>query len=175
MLDLLFENAAYIVTEQQWPDFSPSNCQLKMAGVSWLGQCGIVQQYQITQQLERDQVASVMLVTLKGNFFDGQIHLEAGQVEEKEGSKKVVLLAGCASGCPTMRLENEHGGGPNGCLWVGRIHGKVNVSTSPTNSWLTVHWKMIQGGKKLTSFHQTAKFLVHVGGRSALERATRQS
>jgi hypothetical protein len=47
----------------------------------------------IVLQIERDQVASVMLMTLKGNFFDVPIHLEASQVEEKEGSNKKVARA----------------------------------------------------------------------------------
>ena len=101
VLDLLFENAAYVVTERQWTEFTPSDHPLKLAGsgmkrgvlmvpgLGVMGRCGIVR-YQITQQVETDNVASVTVATLKGDFFDGQLHLEARKVEK---GSKVVLVA----------------------------------------------------------------------------------
>lgn len=99
VLDLLFQSAAYVVTERQWTEFAPTNRPLKSAcsggkqglllvpGLGFMGRCGIVH-YQITQQLETENRASVTWETHKGDFFDGQIHLEV----QKCGSE-VVLVA----------------------------------------------------------------------------------
>ena len=70
-------------------------------GLGILGRYGMVR-YQLIQQLETDTMASVTLATLKGDFFDGHLHLEVRQVMEEEGEEdhpskgstsRVVLVA----------------------------------------------------------------------------------
>ncbi len=99
LLDILFENSATVLTERRWTELSPGNKPLKSAvsgkkhgilmvpGLGAIGRYGLIR-WQITQQSETEKYASVTMTTLKGDFFDGQIHLEA-----KKYRSKVVLTA----------------------------------------------------------------------------------
>lgn len=99
VLGLLFENAAYVLSERQWTEFAPTNRPLKSAdsgkkhgvlmvpSLGSFGRCGIIR-WQITQRIETDKVAGVTFATLKGNSFDGQIHLEA-----RMRKSRVVIVA----------------------------------------------------------------------------------
>lgn len=99
LLDLIFESASTTLTERQWTEFAPGSKSLKSAvsakkhgilmvpGLGAMGRYGLIR-WQITQQQETDRDTSVTLTSLKGDFFDGQIHLEA-----RKYRSKVVLRA----------------------------------------------------------------------------------
>lgn len=95
LLDLLFENCANVLAERQWTEFPPSSTKnplqlatfqrrgvLLVPGLGALGRYGLVR-WQVTQQLETHKQACVTLTSLKGDFFDGQIHLEAQRYRSK--------------------------------------------------------------------------------------------
>jgi len=94
VLGLLFEHATGVLIERYWTEFAPGKKPLKSAvsakkhgllmvpGLGILGRYGLIR-WQITQQLETDKDASVTLTSLKGDFFDGQIHLEARKYRSK--------------------------------------------------------------------------------------------
>jgi hypothetical protein len=94
LLDLIFESASSTLLEREWTDFAPGSKPLKSAvsskkhgvlmvpGLGAIGRYGLIR-WQITQQLETDRDASVTLTSLKGDFFDGQIHLEARRYRSK--------------------------------------------------------------------------------------------
>jgi len=103
VLDLLFENAIYVLSERYWTEFAPTGQPLKSAesdrkkhgillvpGLGILGRCGMVR-YQITQQSERENIVSVTLTTLKGDFFDGQIHFEIQKKKLKKSKRRIII------------------------------------------------------------------------------------
>eukprot|EP00934_Nitzschia_sp_Nitz4_P008607 Nitzschia sp. Nitz4//scaffold36_size144017//40195//41547//NITZ4_003076-RA/size144017-processed-gene-0.72-mRNA-1//-1//CDS//3329549426//8597//frame0 len=97
IIESLFESAATVISERKWMEF-PANKRstlsatsnrhgvLVVPGLGFLGRYGLVR-WQVTHQLETHRHASSTLTSLKGDFFGGQIHIEAQKYRSK------VLLA----------------------------------------------------------------------------------
>ena len=91
--DTLFQNAANVISERQLSEFPSDVKPLKSAsskrhgilmvpGLGSFGRYGLVR-WQVTSQIETDKDVSVTLATLKGDFFHGQIHIEARKFRSK--------------------------------------------------------------------------------------------
>jgi hypothetical protein len=96
-LELLFENAASLLSTRQLTEFSSEKCPLQVAsssdrqkhgiivvpGLGDFGRYGLMY-WQVTRQMESDKDSSLTITTLKGmGFVDGQIHFEVKKYRSK--------------------------------------------------------------------------------------------
>lgn len=97
ILELLFENAASLLSTRQLTEFSSEKQQMQVAsssdrqrngiivvpGLGDFGRFGLMY-WQVTHQMESDKDSSLTLTTLRGmGFFDGQIHFEIKKYRSK--------------------------------------------------------------------------------------------